>query len=62
LIAVKVCRVLGSVFLAVSTVWYLQHYQPMVITSLLISLIPIAILSLQVFSLIVFLMLLVIFA
>jgi hypothetical protein len=46
-----VCRVLATVLAAVSTVWYLQHYQPMVITSLLVSLVPVAILSLQVTTL-----------
>ena len=46
----QVCRVLATTFLAISTVCYLQHYQPMVITSLVVSLIPIAILSLQVYT------------
>ena len=41
------CRVLSVTFLVMLTVWYLQFYQTMIITSLVVSLVPVTILSLQ---------------
>ena len=43
----RVCRVLGMVMLVMLTVWYLQFYQVMILTSLVVSLVPVTILSLQ---------------
>jgi len=43
----KVCRIMGTVLASILTVWYLQFYQPMVISSLVFSFIPVAVLSLQ---------------
>ena len=45
---VKVCRMLLVSLAVMVSVWYLQYYQTMLITSLVVSLIPPAILSLQV--------------
>ena len=45
---VQVCRLLSVDLFVMVSVWYLQFYQPMVITSLIVSLVPTAILSLQV--------------
>ena len=41
------CRVLAIVLLVMLTVWYLQFYQVMILTSLVVSLVPVTILSLQ---------------
>lgn len=43
----RVCRLLAVDLCVIVSVWYLQFYQPMVITSLIVSLVPTAILSLQ---------------
>jgi len=43
----KVCHLLALDLCVMLSVWYLQFYQPMVITSLIVSLVPITILSLQ---------------
>jgi len=43
----KVCRVLGLSLGVMLSVWYLQHYQAMVLNSMVVSLVPVAILSLQ---------------
>ena len=44
----RVCRLLAVHLCVMVSVWYLQFYQAMVITSLVVSLVPTAILSLQV--------------
>ena len=44
----QVCRLLALDLCVMVSVWYLQFYQPMVITSLIVSLVPTTILSLQV--------------
>jgi len=43
----RVCRVLLVFLTIMLTVWYLQFYQTMLITSLVVSLVPVAVLSLQ---------------
>jgi hypothetical protein len=43
----QVCRVLSVVLLAIVQVWYMQYYQPMVLNSLVVSLIPVVIVVLQ---------------
>ncbi|XP_059083191.1 probable C-mannosyltransferase DPY19L3 [Tigriopus californicus] len=43
----KVSKILATILGAIVTVWYLQFYQPMVLNSLVVSLIPVAIVILQ---------------
>ena len=43
----RVCRVLMVTLCVMLAVWWLQFYQVMVLTSLVLSLVPVAVLSLQ---------------
>ena len=43
----QVCRILLVDLLSMLTVWYLQFYQPMILTSIVVSFIPVAMASLQ---------------